>query len=398
MGVVDGLDAAPRGDVVLGRRQLEVGVVAQRAGRLHEPLAETLLSDEHRAVEVLQRTRYNLGGRGRVAVDEHRQRQLRKDGLRLRAVALLLGAAVRGDHLGPLGDEHRENLHRLLHDAAAVAAVVEHQPPQVALRTQPFDGRAHLLVAPVGEVAVLDVANRVVEPAGVGDGRDGNPLAAERHLLAAAVEQPLDGDPYRRAGGALEPCAHLVGGEAAGILAVDGHNAVADFQPGAVGRRILVGLSDDDVVALLADEGAHAAVLARGEQLEGGHLLLGHVLGIGVQVADHPLGGPLHQTVGVDLVDVVERQLAHHVDGDFDVAPQTEVVALAPEQRAEADDQDGRRGEHAQAVSLQDVSIHTCFVQCRSRAGRRRGPHRGGCPRGGPTVRTARRGFHPRPA
>jgi len=101
------------------------------------------------------------------------------------------------------------------------------------------------------------------------------------------------------------------------------------LQPGLVGGRSLVGLRDANVVVLLADERPDASVLARGEQFEILHPLLGDILRVGVQVADHAGGGPLHQAVGVHGVDVVERQFAHHVDGDLHVAAQPEVVAGA---------------------------------------------------------------------
>ena len=233
MGIVDGLDAAARGDVVFGRGEFEHGIVAQRSRRLHESLAETALADQHRAVEVLQRPGDDLRRRCRTAVDQHRQRQVCKDRLRVGAEHLLriFRTPLGADHLGPFGDEHSQDFDRLLHDAAAVGAVVEHKPFQRLFGAQPFDGRAHLLVASFGEVAVADVADAVGDPSGVGHARNRDPFAADRRRLLRAVEV-LDGHFDLAARLALETRGDQLGREAFGVLAVDREDFVADLQPG----------------------------------------------------------------------------------------------------------------------------------------------------------------------
>ena len=158
-------------------------------------------------------------------------------------------------------------------------------------------------------------------------------MAMRSRRMRSVSGLSLHRDFHERAGIALEPCAHLVGRESAGILAVDLHDPVADLQSGAVGRRAFVGLGDDDVIALFADQGADAAVFSRGEQFEIRHLLFGHELRVGVERADHAGGCPLHQFVGVDRVDIAEREFAHHVDGDLHVAAQPEVVAYGADRQ-----------------------------------------------------------------
>lgn len=147
-GVVDDLYAAPRGDVVFGRGELQIGVVAQRTGGLHEPLAEAPLPDHDRTVEVLQRPGHDLGGRGGVAVDQDGQRQIGQDRFRGRAERFAFGPPFGRNHFGALGYEHREDFHGLLQNASAVAAVVEHEAPQVALAAQTVDRGAHVVVTP----------------------------------------------------------------------------------------------------------------------------------------------------------------------------------------------------------------------------------------------------------
>ena len=205
MGVVDGLDAAARGDVVFGRGEFQHGVVTQRTGRLHEPLAETALADQYRAVEVLQSSGDDFGRRRRIAVDQHGQRQVGKYRFRVGAENLLriFRTALGADYFGPLGDEHPQDFDCLLHDAAAVGAVVEYEAFEFILGAQLFDGAAHLLVASFGEVAVADVADAVGNPSDVGNARNGDPFAADHGSLLRAVEV-FDGHPDLTARLALE--------------------------------------------------------------------------------------------------------------------------------------------------------------------------------------------------
>ena len=375
--VVHGLDAASRGDVVFGRGELEHRVVAQRARGLHEPLAVAPLADEHRAVEVLERPGDDLRRGGRIAVHQHREGHLREDRLRLGAVLLLLGAPPGREHHGTLGHEHREDLHGLLEDAAAVRAVVEDQPPQLAFAAQPLDGRAHLLVATLGEVAVADVADAVGHPSGVGYPGDRDALAAQRNGLLRAVEV-LDGDLHAAPRLALEQCRDLLGRKAPGRFPVDREDAVADLQPAAVCRRAFIGLGDAHPVVLLADEGPHAAVLPRGENLEVGHPLLGEELRVGVQVADHARGGPFQQAVRVDRIDIAQRELTHHIDRDLHRAAQAEVVAAGENHRGGHQQRGG--GDAPKAV-FPVTPCHIASCECTNPGDRSRAPRRGGCPR-----------------
>ena len=386
VGVVDGLNAAARRNVVFGRGELQHGVVAQRPRRLHKPLAVAALADDHRTVEVLQGAGHDLRRRCRIAVDEHRQRQVGEDRLRRGAVNLprILRTAFGAYHLGAFGNEHAQNLDRLLHDAAAVAAVIEDQTLQFSPGAQLLDGCAHVFVTPFGKVAVTDVTDAVGHPAGVRHARNGDALALQGDGLGAAVEV-LDGHLDLAARLPLEPGADLLGRKAFGVLAVDGEDLVADLQPGPVGGRTLVGLGDLHPVALLADERSHAAVFARGEQLEVGHLLLRDEFGVRIEVADHAFGGPFHEFVGVHRVYIAQRQFAHHVDHDLHVAPQSEVVAGGEGQQGCC--RSGSGGREQITVSF---SNHVLSFVCMNPACIRLWPRRGVCRRSGSTVRTVK--------
>ncbi len=177
---------------------------------------------------------------------------------------------------------------------------------------------------------MLDVADAVGHISRPRHARYGDAFAAQRESVAARVERVLDHQPYIRIGVAFKACADLLGGKARGILAVDRDDPVADAYPRAVGRRALVWLCEYHVVALLPYERTHTAVLSRGHDLERGHLLLGQILRIGVERRGHACRRALQQQIGVDLVDILRRQLAQHVDEHFCVAPQCEIFALRP--------------------------------------------------------------------
>ena len=177
---------------------------------------------------------------------------------------------------------------------------------------------------------MADVADAVCDAAGIGNARDGDPLAGDDRIVPRAVE-PLDRYADFGARVALERGRGLFVGVSCGILAVDGDDLVADADARPVGRRAFVGLREDDAVAFLADERAHAAVFAGGHDLEVRHLLRRDEFGVGVQIADHAPGGAEHEFIGVDRIDVAYRELAHHVDGDLHVAAQAEIVAAAEE-------------------------------------------------------------------
>ena len=190
MRIVDRLDAASAGGVVFGSGEFQVGVVADRAGRLYEPLAERALTEQYAAVEVLESSRYDLCGRGRGAVDQHGDWNLRVDRFALgnEGGIQLLHASPHRYYLGPFGDEHREDFDRLLQDAAAV-------PPQVD--NQSFDPRffhrhdsvADIVAAIFGKIFVYDVTDAVVDNAPIRNARHDDPFPLEGQFFFLAGQQ-----------------------------------------------------------------------------------------------------------------------------------------------------------------------------------------------------------------
>ncbi len=362
--VVDALHATPRGDVVFGRGKLQIGVVAQRHQRLHQPLAVRALPHQNGAVGILQRAAHDLRSRSGVAVHEHHDRHVGQHGIRFGGIGVrrTLGAPLHRQHLGALGQEHREYLDRLGHAAAPVVAIVENKSFQLAAGAQTLHRGAHLVVTSVGEVVVAYVADAVGHEARIRHARDRDAGARKLHLLYLARHQTLDGQFHLGARVALELRRDLGRGALRHVLVVDAHEPIADLQTRQIGGRAFVGLRHHHAAAVAphADRGAHAAVFARRHHLELVHTLLRHVARVGVEVAHHARRAVRHEFVGGHLVDILRREFAHHVDHYLHVASQPEVVLHGPHARRH--DRPRRKEGTAAREKSYDRSIHLLLL------------------------------------
>ena len=121
-------EVAPVGREVLADRDVERAAVGQRLLLLEDALAEGVGADDRRAVVILQRRGDDLRGRGGVVIDEHHHRDRRRDRIAGRGDRLArLGAPARRDDRA-VRDEEARDQPRLLDEAAAVGAQVEHDP------------------------------------------------------------------------------------------------------------------------------------------------------------------------------------------------------------------------------------------------------------------------------
>ena len=334
MGVVDGLNAASAGHIILCCCEFQVVAIADIVGRLHQTLAECATSHQHRTVHILQRSRHNLGRRSRAAIGQHNDRQLRLNRLFISSIDLihLLVATLHFEHLRALRQEHRQNLDRLLHNTAAIATVVEHQTTQVSRLAQ-----CHQLTAQIGrtalaEIVVGDVADRVVQPARIRNARNRDSLTAQRQLHLGVIDQTSDLQSHLGIGVALQAVAHLLDGHTLGRLTVDFEDSVADLDTRTVGRTALVRLCKAHIITLLANQRAHAAILARGQHLELAHLLFGHIGRVGVERRGQSHRRILHHFGGLDRIDIHHAQLAHHIDQHLDMSPQVKVTRMGRHQ------------------------------------------------------------------
>ena len=172
VGVVERLNAPSAGNVVLGRSDFQKGIVAERAGRLHESLAEGPLAEQYGAVQILQRARDDLGSRGRLAVDQHDDGHPRIDrvGLRRERLVEFADTAFHRHDFGPFGNQQGENLDGLLQYASAVASQVDDQR-RGALLLELDERAAHVEAALFREIVVQDVSDPVGDHAVIGNAR-----------------------------------------------------------------------------------------------------------------------------------------------------------------------------------------------------------------------------------
>ncbi len=77
LGVLEPVDILARRTIVTGNGQLEHAVAAVEIDDiLNRALAVGSLADDHRSLMILKGGRNNLGGRGRVLIDQHDHRQV----------------------------------------------------------------------------------------------------------------------------------------------------------------------------------------------------------------------------------------------------------------------------------------------------------------------------------
>ena len=293
------LGAAAVGAEELGDGQLDLAVARSLAGGrpavqveqvLHRALAEGGLADHQAAPVVLHRPGKDLRGRGRAAVDQHRQRTV--PGHARRAIAVHLHAPTRFAllHHRALVDEQAAQLHRLVQRAAAVVAQVHHHPVhalglELAQQARHVAGGRGVVVAVAAaplEVLVegrqFDHPDQALGRVALGRDRVGLALGGllgqlhagtgQGHAAVFAVDATFGRDVFQLDLGALvatDPGDHVVDAPAdhvldhAGLALADADDAVAGLE-GAVQRRRAAGddLADHHEIILPLQLGTNA--------------------------------------------------------------------------------------------------------------------------------------------
>ena len=108
-------------------------------------------------------------------------------------------------------------------------------------------------------------------------------------------------------------------------------------------------MSNDNTatIALHTNSSTYATILTRSSHLEVAHILLGHKLGVGVQVRDHTLRTIAHKVICGYIIDILERDLAHKINHNLHIAAQAKVIARSPHTR-----NDNCRHGHHYAIPL----------------------------------------------
>ena len=163
--IVDFLNAATTGNVIMRHRDFHLRIVTQRQDILYQPFTKSPLPDDDCAVVVLQGSRHDLTGRGTVAVNKNGHRNFKVDrlvGSRMQAVGCGRLATHRNDRF-PLGNEQVDNVDCLVHQAATVAAQVEDEALQLMVFPHFHEFLLHLLARVAGEAAQRNVGHAIVE-------------------------------------------------------------------------------------------------------------------------------------------------------------------------------------------------------------------------------------------
>ena len=170
MRIIDRLDTTTAGNVIFRGSHFQESIVPQRTRSLHQSFAERPLSDQHGTVEILQRSRHDLGGRGRHTIHQHGDRNLRIErfGLRHERRVGRFRAAVHRHDFGAFGHEHRKNLHGFLQNAAAIAPQVDDQRSD-PLFFQFLESGPHIVAAILREIVVQDITHIAVDHAVIRD-------------------------------------------------------------------------------------------------------------------------------------------------------------------------------------------------------------------------------------
>ena len=219
---------------------------------------------------------------------------------------------------------------------------------------QPRDGLHELLVRAFLKLLQPEVENVRAEP--LADHAGDLDLLAdeverERRVGAGSAHADLHLGPR----GAAQLADELVERLAARGLAVDGDDAIARTNSGALGGRSLDGRDDGDGVVAQIDLDAHSAEFSLGVALEKTKILRRHVRRVRVELVHHSLDGALDHFLVIDRLDVLVLDQDQHATELSEVAVGAFVAAggvgETSRQRAPAERGEGERGEGSQRRS-----------------------------------------------
>jgi hypothetical protein len=234
-------------------------------------IAKGSFAHDQRTVVILQRTGDDLGSGSGIAIHDD------DDGISRGAFFAVRGAvdlvrkrpATLRDHDLALLQQFVRDIHRLVQQAAWVAAEVDHETVQIAVRGAELVERIAEFPASRlrAEVDNVDVADARLEHEGEVDGRVRNGIAnqikGERSVLALASHHHADVGPF----GSFEQACDRSRVHSVGRLAVNRHDHVAGTDACLERRRSFKRGQDNDVqhsvlVRLRLDRHADAVVVA----------------------------------------------------------------------------------------------------------------------------------------
>jgi hypothetical protein len=256
-------------------------------------------------VVILQRARDNLRCAGAAAVGHDDDGDVGELAVLGRAIILIRvrHAAVRGNDGLAARDELVDDLDCLVERAAGIVADVEQQPAH-AFRRERLKRAFQIAIGVLAEIPQLNVSRRRIDHECGGNRRNRDFVAHELDIDRLSVTAAPESNLHRRAARAAQLLHRLVGVPALGVFAGDVRDDVALPHALLVSGRSLEDKLRDDVAVHGADLNPdavvvpflplpHLRVLARVEETR-----------MRVEGREHPAHGAVHQTIGIDLVDV----------------------------------------------------------------------------------------------
>ncbi len=328
---------APAGQIVQGRRQLQLRIVVQRPHVLHAAFAERPLTQDERAVMVLQRTSQNLGGARAAVVRQHNQRQILVRRGPADALALIrLHPPARRDDFA-FRQERAHDVDRDIQQPTGVVAHVQHQAlhalgPGRVQRLAQLIGRIRVKTGQpdVGHAGVL-VQHVVPRLRGAGHAfqaphrRQDNPAARQLEGNRLARAGPLNRQHDLGAGRPQDVTDGVVGVPAGRALVIDGDDQVVGVHTRLERRRVFQRRDHLEAVRALihAELDADALEAAHHHLLEIDRVGRPDHAGVVVQFSDRALQELDHQQALGDL-DALAIQIVHLVE-----QPQQVLLAVA---------------------------------------------------------------------
>ena len=167
--------------------------------------------------------------------------------------------------------------------------------------------------------------------------------ARDAHVLELAAVDLLHLEKHFGTRGAAHLLAAFSARQPLHALPVDQQYLVAGTQPRSIGRRILVGLVDDDVALQvgLVDDGADASVALVDHHTQVFVFLFGHIDGVRVEVGEHCVYAGALDAVHGKRIHIGAVELFEYGGVDFRPLAELEALGLGARGERSAHEQQG---------------------------------------------------------
>ena len=266
--VVNLLDATTRGQVILGRCQLDAAVIGKFARTLYQTLAIGVATNDHSTVEVLQSTRHDFSSTCRVVIHQYSQWDVK-----IKRVVFGAVREIRCHHLTlglhnlhVLGHEEVDHINSFVQQTTTIVAQIE-DDLLCSLLLQRNDCLAHILGTSFRKLSQEDITSIAHQPiignSGQFDASTGN-LEVTRLLLAWTLHLQHE----RRTRFTTQQFTHFCGVHALQVFVVNLQQHVTHLQTHLSGRHIRIRfLNDDRRVLPHTDDGTNTTIFTCGHHL-----------------------------------------------------------------------------------------------------------------------------------